>query len=380
MKEAGGFYSMFYVDAEGEDSSMTSKRRKVFLGSIINMSLRAARHEHSKIMDEVNKQRGSSAPVIRGQTFGDAVTMWQQAVAPNLSPSTVRARESYLRVHIIPRFGALALHEIGVHQIQQFATDLKTVVSGKTVVHVLGTVFAILRYAERCGLRVKRVGFTDLQLGSTVREDPVAFFTREQASQIIEVAREPFKTMFALAWLTALRAGELLALTVDDLDFNNQTLRVNKSADDRTREIRAPKTKKSIAVLPLPSALASIVRNYLTHHWKPNPTGLLFPNRSGTRPRSRNKVVTVGLKPVLRKLGISDKDVGLHAFRHGLATELAQAAVPIPVLQQQMRHADVQTTLRVYAHAIPQSQRDALERVASQLVRKPELVQKIASN
>ena len=55
---------------------------------------------------------------------------------------------------------------------------------------------------------------------------------------------------------------------------------------------------------------------------------------------------------------------GLHAFRHGLATELAEASVPIPVLQTQMRHADVKTTLRIYTHIIPQSQRDAMERAS----------------
>jgi integrase len=64
----------------------------------------------------------------------------------------------------------------------------------------------------------------------------------------------------------------------------------------------------------------------------------------------------------MRQLGIMPK-AGLHAFRHGLATELAEASVPIPVLQQQMRHADVKTTLKVYAHVIPQTQRDAMERV-----------------
>jgi integrase len=53
----------------------------------------------------------------------------------------------------------------------------------------------------------------------------------------------------------------------------------------------------------------------------------------------------------------------LHAFRHGLATELAEASVPIPVLQQQLRPADVKTTLKVYAHVIPQTQRDAMENI-----------------
>jgi integrase len=94
--------------------------------------------------------------------------------------------------------------------------------------------------------------------------------------------------------------------------------------------------------------------------WKPNPAQILFPNRRGTRPRSRDNVVRVGLKPVLKTLGIAGSDVGLHAFRHGLATELAEASVPLTVLQNQLRHADVKTTLRVYSHVIPQTQRDAM--------------------
>src|SRR5439155_25672390 len=55
-------------------------------------------------------------------------------------------------------------------------------------------------------------------------------------------------------------AGELLALTVSDLDFDRKTIRVNKSADDRTREVRQPKTKNSIATLPMPSALEPLDR------------------------------------------------------------------------------------------------------------------------
>jgi integrase len=114
----------------------------------------------------------------------------------------------------------------------------------------------------------------------------------------------------------------------------------------------------------MPLTLQTSLRNYIEKHWKASPTGLLFPSHDGMRPRKRESVVEYGLKPLLRKLGIPDKNVGLHAFRHGLATELAEASVPLTVLQQQLRHADVKTTLRVYAHAIPDSQRVAMERVS----------------
>jgi integrase len=356
-------YSMHYIDAVGADGTVATKQVKRFLGNISQMSERAARREHARTMVDVNLRRGSVAPAVKGQTFGDAVQNWRSAVAPNLSPSTVRPRESFLRTHIMPRFGNAALHDLGVHQLQQFATDLRKVpVSGKTVVNVLGTVFSIIDYAQRCGMRCQKVGFADLQLGTTTRETPVAFFTREQAMLIIQAAKEPFKTLFAVAWYTGLRAGEIMALTLDDLDFKNKTVRVNKSADDSTRAIRQPKTKSSVALLPMPSALEAVLRNYI-NHWKPNPGGILFPTRNGLRPRSRDNVVKCGLKPTLRQLGIPTENTGLHAFRHGLATELAEASVPLTVLQNQLRHADVKTTLKVYAHVIPQSQRDAMENI-----------------
>lgn len=82
---------------------------------------------------------------------------------------------------------------------------------------------------------------------------------------------------------------------------------------------------------------------------------------------------------MLKKLGIPSKDVGLHAFRHGLATELVESSVPLSVLQKQLRHSDVATTLRIYTHAIPQSQRDAMEGVTLQSVETNERVVKFAS-
>jgi integrase len=90
-----------------------------------------------------------------------------------------------------------------------------------------------------------------------------------------------------VAWMTGLRAGEMLALHRDDVDFDRKIILANKSADDRTREIRQPKTRNSVALLPMPSALEVWLPDYLDRRWKPNPPGLLFPNRACARPRKR---------------------------------------------------------------------------------------------
>lgn len=360
IKDNGAMYSLYYVDAKKPDGTWTTKRVRHFIGNLESMSERAGRREHERIMHNVNQKRGSVAPSVRGKSFKDCVAAWRSAIAPHLSPSTVRQRESYLRAHILPRFKDSTPQSLDLPTLQQFATDLRKTLSRKTTINILSAIFAILDYARKCGVAAPKVTFSDLELGEPTSPPDALPFTPEESARIIAAAEEPYKTMFMTDRMTGLRAGELLSLTVSDLDFNKRTIRVCRSSDDATRQIRQTKTPRSTATLPMPTALEKVLRNYLKNHWTPNPAGLLFPNRKGTRPRLRDNVVRFGLRPILKKLGIPMTG-GLHRFRHGLATELADKSVPLPVLQSQMRHADVKTTLRVYSHVIQQSHRDAME-------------------
>jgi integrase len=96
----------------------------------------------------------------------------------------------------------------------------------------------------------------------------------------------------------------------------------------------------------------------------------------GQLPRRRDNVVKYGLKPVLTRLGIPTRFAGHHTFRHGLATELADRSTPIPMLQKQMRHADIRTTLKGICKRHPQ--RDAMEAVSIGTV--PVMEQEQAAN
>jgi integrase len=204
--------------------------------------------------------------------------------------------ESHLKIHILPRFKDSAPLDLDVPTLQQFATDLIGTLAPKTIENVPESIFAILQYAETCKMRTWKVGFRDLTPGEA-NPAPAPFFTSAQTTAIIQAAPEPYKTLFPVASGTGLRAGELLALNVSDMDFNKKTVSIFKSADDNTRLIRKPKTKKSVGTVPMPSALDAVLQNYLANHWTPNGPGLLFPNRKGTRPRSRDNVVKYGLKP-----------------------------------------------------------------------------------
>ena len=79
VKEKDGrFYSLFYVDAEGGKTKLVKK----FIGHSRDMSERAARRQHALTMEKVNHDRGSSAPILKGETFQDAVDKWRRQSRP----------------------------------------------------------------------------------------------------------------------------------------------------------------------------------------------------------------------------------------------------------------------------------------------------------
>jgi integrase len=68
-----------------------------------------------------------------------------------------------------------------------------------------------------------------------------------------------------------MRAGELLGLRVADLDFDRSLIRRRKQADDRTRELRELKTRKSSLAIPMTGGTVAMLGDYLKNHWKDNP-------------------------------------------------------------------------------------------------------------
>ena len=175
--------------------------------------------------------------------------------------------------------------------------------------------------------------------------------------QIIALAANPFRTMFAVAAMTGVRSGELLGLKVDDLDFERRLIFIRRSVN--RGYVQTVKNKASRKPLPLPEGLARILKDYL-RGWREIPDRWLFANRR-SRPYGADKVVMSKLWPVLDALKIPR--CGLHAFRHFHSSILLEMGASPQVAQAQLRHSDARITLEVYSHVIGESQRDAVEKV-----------------
>jgi integrase len=296
---------------------------------------------------------------VRVATLNAFAERWKLEVLAQHKPSSRHAAESHLKVHILPELGEMSLDQIGRESQQVFATRLSKKVSRKTVMNVLGTLSSILNKAREWGYVCEAVEFDKLALPEASIGTAARFFSADEARRIIEVAPDPFSTMFATLAMTGIRASELCGLQVDDLDFERRLIFIRRSA--WYGRIQTLKSRASQGALPMPEPLAEMLASYLKT-WKPNAQRLLFANQIG-RPMSANKVVQRKLWPILDALKIPR--CGLHAFRHTHSSLLVEGGAPVSVAQAQLRHADPRITLGIYSHVVGESQRNAVEKLAA---------------
>ena len=99
---------------------------------------------------------------------------------------------------------------------------------------------------------------------------------------ILKLAREPYRTIFTLAAVTGLRAGELLGLTLADVDFERLMICPRKQADDRTRQLRELKTKRSRTPVPITPEAATVISRLLGQALEEKPARPSVPESEGS--------------------------------------------------------------------------------------------------
>ena len=85
----------------------------------------------------------------------------------------------------------------------------------------------------------------------------------------------------------------------------------------------------------------------------------------------RSKIFKKALKRAAESLYAEDEGerlkmlkTRLYDLRHTMATLWLSEGIPIKVVSERLGHADITTTLSVYAHVLPGMQRDAVQKVA----------------
>ncbi|HTZ49180.1 MAG TPA: site-specific integrase [Verrucomicrobiae bacterium] len=356
-------YGIVYTDVLKDDGTFKRLPQWVPLGLVSEQSERAARKQFQPYVDRENAL-AAKMPRRTGFTLSDFVKEWRASVSGNLKPSTVRAMESHLRAHLLPKLGSLPLTGISTKEVQSFVAYLASGKrSRKTVENVLLTLSSLISTAKSWDYECGNFRFADLTLPREGVKEEKYIPTDEEVRQLIEAASECFGTILAVTAVLCLRIGETLALRVCDIDFKKHVIRIRQSVDAATRTVGSVKSKASSADLPMPRELEARLRAHLARH--NSKSDLLFTNQKG-RPFSANKLRTKHLHPLLKKLGLPR--FGFHALRHAGASALLADGVTPAVAQSTLRHSDARITLGIYGHMIGNEQRDAVQNRASRIV------------
>ena len=291
-----------YREDEITNEGTKRVRREVILGSKQEMTKHLAERQMEIVLSRIN---GFDYRPGRVATFGEFIERWKSEVLTKQQPSSARAVKSHLNCYIVPQLSKLRLEQFGVENQQAFVTRVfQKGVSRKTVLNVLGTLSSILSTARDWGYICEQIDSSKLRLPPRNSRFEAPHFTVDQVQKILSLAEEPWHTLFSVLALEGLRAGEALGLQWGDIDLDRQLLHIRRST--WYGKVQTTKSKASETVLPIPNALAMILREY-RKQWKSNPDGFLFVTRNG-RPPSSNNVVEHHLWIILDALGFRGAD------------------------------------------------------------------------
>lgn len=139
--------------------------------------------------------------------------------------------------------------------------------------------------------------------------------------------------IFELFYSSGLRLSELAALTIDDIDLSEQSLRVKKGKGGKQRD------------LPIGSKAISAISKWLAY--RPETTdSAVFTSNKGKRLGQRS--IQLRLDRWCKKIGLPEH-VHPHMLRHSFASHLLESSQDIRAVQELLGHSNISTT-QIYTH------------------------------
>lgn len=247
--------------------------------------------------------------------------------------------------------------------------------SPKTIKNYVSFVSAVFDY----GVRVRAISRNPCEHCTlpTITEPDRKMLSLDEVDRFLDVLESAplkYKAFFTLALYGGFRAGEILGLQWDDIDFRLNIVQIKRTAHyskalghfDTT-----PKTRASNRILKLPEHVIDTLQKLQVEQrslyefggvlWSEETrvfvTDKFVPMNSSTFSNWYRRIAEKNDLPL----------VSLHSFRHLNASLLINSGADIVTVSSTLGHAQTATTLSVYAHAFQKARAQALEAVANVL-------------
>ena len=264
-----------------------------------------------------------------------------------------------IRCHLLPTFGAWRIKDITKAEVQRFLTEKRRQGFSGSSVHGMRTALGKVLQAAVDWNYLEQNSARGIRLGDRTPAKERAYLLPEQLSPLLTSLSEPCRRLVVIAVLTGLRIGELLALRWKHVDLIHDVIHVRETVHEG--RFGSPKTKSSRRDVPMSQPVREALMVQRSERSSAGTESLIFTSRNDTPINPKNLLRRV-LQPTCRRLGLPV--ISWHSFRHTHATLLGEVGESLRTAQAILGHSDLKTTLNIYTHAIPESQKRAVQKVA----------------
>jgi integrase len=308
------------------------------------------------------------SPPGDGLTLGAYASRWlEEYVKPATKYRTYERYESALRCHVLPVLGNVALKDIRSDQIDVLLKAKRATLKPNSIKNILIPLRELLNHAVLDKLIPMNPAL--LLDKRAVRKGPKTendyrvpeIFSEEELGRLLSVC-EHYRPQYAdlihtVAW-SGLREGEAFGLHPDDVDYRYGYLDIRRNIVYRKRQliVGTPKARQRRRV-KIPERLVSRLRSRNAQ------TQWLFPNEAGQPLYGSNFLHRVWY-PLLKEAGL--RRITFQDLRHTYASLLLKRGEPIKYVSEQLGHADVETTMKLYWHLVPNVHRGGINALAEE--------------
>ncbi|WP_368532779.1 tyrosine-type recombinase/integrase [Cytobacillus horneckiae] len=294
--------------------------------------------------------------------FEDVFKEWWDIHSKTVKPSTKYSKISKFQKHILPRFGKLKMKDITKGYCQRVINEIAKEIDSVNDIKIQANL--VFKYAVKMDYILKNpMEYVTIPKKEESflanEEDERNYWTKDELKQFLKLAKEhmskQYFMMFYLLIYTGMRKGELIALTWDDINLNEQTININKTMFfEKGKEIiQTAKKYASIRVIDIDTHTTKLLSN-----WKVKQKESLLADGITTKPqyvlfRSDLRPLRLAYPNELLNSFITVYDlhrITIHGLRHTHASMLFEAGASIKEVQARLGHKDIQTTMNVYTH------------------------------